>query len=137
MNADPLLLRAIEAHKGGRLAEAEVGYRRVLRRRPHDADALNFLGMLRFHRGDPAAAAELLQKAVQALPTNPHAWVNLGNVLLARDDAEGAKAALVKATELAPELPMAWFNLGVCLRRFKLPHDAASCFHQALKLEPG
>jgi predicted TPR repeat methyltransferase len=137
MSADPLLLSAIELHKGGRLAEAEVRYRRVLRKRPDDGDALNFLGMLRFHRGDPGAARELLHRSVQVLPDNANAWVNFGNVLLAHDDADGAKAAFVKATELAPAMPSAWFNLGVCLGRSKQSQEAASCLHKALQLEPG
>src|SRR6266436_5689102 len=105
------LQRAIEAHKGGRLLEAEAEYRRILRRNPGDADALNFLGMLTCQTGDAVAAAELLRKSVEADSTNSHAWLNLGNVLLAKGDAQEARAAFVQATELAPDLPMAWFNL--------------------------
>jgi predicted TPR repeat methyltransferase len=131
------LQRAIEAHKGGRLLEAEAEYRRILRRNPGDADALNFLGMLTCQTGDAVAAAELLRKSVEADSTNSHAWLNLGNVLLAKGDAQEARAAFVKATELAPDLPMAWFNLGVCLGRCSLPQEAASALQRALKLEPG
>jgi predicted TPR repeat methyltransferase len=131
------LQQTIAAHKEGRLVEAESGYRRILRRNPADADALNFLGMLTCQTGDAVAAAELLRKSVEADSTNPHAWLNLGNVLLATGDAQEARAAFVKATELAPELPMAWFNLGVCLGRCSLPQEAASALHRALKLEPG
>ncbi len=134
---EPSLGTAIEAHKGGRLVEAEAAYRSILRRQPNNADALNFLGMLTCQAGDPKAAAGLLQRSVEVDPSNPHAWLNLGNVLLMNGDKDAARAAFGKATELAPNLPIAWFNLGVCLGRCRLPDEAASALHRALQLEPG
>lgn len=131
------LRQAIEAHKAGQLATAEATYRRVLRDRPNDPDALNFLGMLRCQASDPAEAVTLLRRAVDADPSNPHAWLNLGNVLVILHQDEEARAAFTKATELAPNLAMAWFNLGVCLGRCKQPLEAASALHRALKIEPG
>ena len=132
-----LLQAAIEAHKGGRMSEAQDAYRRVLRDDPNNADALNFLGMLTCQTGNPQAAIVLLRRSVEADSSNPHAWLNLGNVLLVNGDKEAALTAFEKATTLAPELPMAWFNLGVCLGRCRRPDEAASALHQALKLEPG
>jgi predicted TPR repeat methyltransferase len=131
------LQAAIEAHKGGRLMEAEVAYRRFLQNEPGNADALNFLGMLRCQSGHPQDAADLLQRSVAADPNNPHAWLNFGNVLLLSGAKERARTAFEKATELAPKLAMAWFNLGVCLGRCGMADEAASALHQALKLEPG
>lgn len=128
---------AIEAHKAGRLAEAEAAYLRILQARPDDPDALNFLGMLRCQRGDPARAAQVLRHSVEIDPKNPHAWLNLGNVLVVLERQEEARTAFTKATELAPDLAMAWFNLGVCLGRCKQPLRAASALHRALKIEPG
>jgi len=138
MAGEPTSLQtAIEAHKGGRLVEAEAAYRSILRRQPNNPDALNFLGMLTCQTGNPQAAADLLQRSVEADPSNPHAWLNLGNVLLLNGDKERARSSFEKATQLAPDLPMAWFNLGVCLGRCRLPDEAASALHEALKLEPG
>jgi predicted TPR repeat methyltransferase len=137
MPSREILKSAIEEHKAGRLLEAESGYRRVLQVSPANPDALNFLGMLRCQAGDPAAAADLLQRSVQSEPGNPHAWLNLGNVLVVLGKPEEARTAFTRATELAPELAMAWFNLGVCLGRCKRPLEAAAALHRALKLEPG
>lgn len=131
------LEEAIQAHKGGRLVEAEAAYRRILRAQPNNADALNFLGMLTCQTGNSQAAAELLRRSVEADANNPHAWLNLGNVLLMNGDKEAARSAFEKATQLAPDLPIAWFNLGVCLGRCRLPDEAASALHRALRLEPG
>lgn len=137
MESNESLRQAIEAHKAGQLATAEASYRRVLRQRPNDPDALNFLGMLRCQASDPAEAATLLRRSVEADPSNPHAWLNLGNVLVILHKDEEARTAFTKATELAPDLAMAWFNLGVCLGRCKQPLEAASALHRALKIEPG
>jgi len=131
------LQAAMAAHKGGRLAEAEAGYRGILQENPEDADALNFLGMLKCQSGDLPGALVHLRRSVVAVPTNPHAWVNLGNVLLASGEAHEARAALTKATELAPEMALAWYNLGVCFGRCRLPHEAASALHKALQIQPG
>lgn len=134
---ESILQHAIAAHKAGRLVEAEAGYRRILRKDPHNADALNFLGMLTGQGGNMTAAAQWLRKSVEADPGNPHAWLNLGNVLLAGGNPQEARAAFVRSSELAPEMPMAWFNLGVCLGRCREPKEAAAALQRALKLEPG
>ncbi|MDE2051226.1 MAG: tetratricopeptide repeat protein [Gammaproteobacteria bacterium] len=132
-----VLQDAIEAHKGGRLLEAEAAYRSVLQVRPDDPDALNFFGMLRCQTGHQSEAAEFLRRSVEVDPKNPHAWLNLGNVLVMLNRDEEARTAFTRATELAPDLAMAWFNLGVCLGRCKQPLEAASALHRALKIEPG
>lgn len=137
MTGDDLLRRTIAAHKGGRLTEAEVGYARILRQRPNDPDALNFLGLLRFHQGDSNSALESLQRSVESNPDNPHARINLGNVLAARNELDAAHASFVRATELAPELAGAWYNLAICLRRMKRPEDAAAALFKTLELEKG
>jgi hypothetical protein len=40
----------------------------VLRRRPNDPDALNFLGMLEHQSGNPSRGIELLQRSVRSAP---------------------------------------------------------------------
>lgn len=132
-----LLLRAIEAHKGGRFAEAEAGYRRVLRRRPNDADALNFLGMMRVQTGEVGQGVELLRRSVKSQPSNPHAWTNLGNALIASGAFEEALQAFVSATDLAPTMAEAWFNRGVCARHLKRAEEALECFGKAVEHGPG
>lgn len=132
-----LLMRAIEAHKGGRFAEAEAGYRRILRRRPSDADALNFLGMMRVQTGELGQGLELLGRSVKSQPGNPHAWTNLGNALTANGALEEAHKAFSTATDLAPTMAEAWFNRGVGARRLKKSEEALECFRKAVEHGPG
>ena len=137
MADDAALQRAMAAHKGGRLKEAEVGYRRILRSRPRDPDALNFLGMLCVQQGDAGAGVELLRRSVESVPTNSHAWLNLGNALMAAGAIEEARNAFRGATERAPSMAEAWFNLGVCYRRLKDPTQAMECFRKTVEHGPG
>ena len=132
-----VLMRAIEAHKGGRFAEAEAGYRRVLRQRPGDADALNFLGMMRVQTGELGQGLELLRRSVKSQPRNAHAWTNLGNALTASGALDEAIKAFRTATDLAPTMPEAWFNRGVCARQLKEAEEALECFRKAVEHGPG
>jgi predicted TPR repeat methyltransferase len=131
------LQRAIEAHKAMRFEEAAEGYRGILASSPNDPDALNFLGMLMAHKGDPTAALPLLVQSVTAAPANPHAWINLGTTQVVLGNNEEGASAFTKATEVAPEMPMAWYNLGVALGRCGRPREGASALHRVLKLQPG
>ncbi len=136
---DPMLLKAIATHRAGRASEARAMYRRILRRRPQDPDALNFLGMLEFQAGDDAGRArgiELLQRSLRSLPTNPHAWINLGNMLMGTADEEGAVHAYGRANELAPDMWQPWFNRATCLRRLRRLDEAIECFRTAISLKP-
>ena len=61
--ADEAMQQAIACHRRGELDAAEAIYARLLRREPRRPDALNFMGMLQFQRGDRERALELLQRA--------------------------------------------------------------------------
>ncbi|HEU4486178.1 MAG TPA: tetratricopeptide repeat protein [Povalibacter sp.] len=111
---DPVLARAIAAHQSGRLKEAQAGYQRVLRKRPGDADALHFLGMLRFQSGEAEDGLRLVRQSLARVPGNPHAWNNLGNMLSVQDRSAEAREAYERVTRLAPTLAEVWYNLGIC-----------------------
>jgi predicted TPR repeat methyltransferase len=111
-------------------------YERILRRRPRDPDALNFLGMLEFQRGEQARGITLLQKAVKSAPANPHAWLNLGNMMMGIGQYEDGARAYERATELAPDFWRAWFNRGICLRRLRRLDEAVKCLRTTISLKP-
>jgi predicted TPR repeat methyltransferase len=131
-----LLRRAHAAHQQGRLSEAESGYRSVLRIRPEDPDALHFLGMLHFQRGERAEAIQLVRRSLVALGTNPHAWNNLGNMLLACDQPPEAAEAYEKATQYGSQMAETWYNRAVCLRRVRQYDLAIDCFLKTIELQP-
>jgi len=134
---DPLLASAITAHQAGRLKEAAVAYKSVLRRRPKDPDALHFSGLLQFQQGHAIKAVELIMRSLGEAPGNPHAWNNLGNILSTQDKMTEAKEAYRRVTLLAPAMAEAWYNLGICLRDEGAYETAAEHFRTALERQPG
>jgi predicted TPR repeat methyltransferase len=110
------LADALAAHKAGRFAEAETGYRRVLEARPGHPKALYYLGLLQFHRGDTEGAIELLHGCVRGAPSNGPAWNTLGGLLIAAGRLAEAREAYRCATVAMPGLGEGWYNLGICLR---------------------
>jgi predicted TPR repeat methyltransferase len=131
-----LLRRAHAAHQEGRLNEAESGYRSVLRIRPEDPDALHFLGMLHFQRGERDEAIKLVRRSLTSLGTNPHAWNNLGNMLIACDRLEEAVEAYEKATDHGVQMAETWYNRAICLRRARQYDLAIDCFLKTIELKP-
>ncbi len=131
-----MLLNAIATHKAGRINEARVLYQRVLRRLPRDPDALNFLGMLEFERGEKRRGLELLRKSLTSAPGNPHAWLNLGKMLVVVGECEGGADAFERATDLAPELWQAWMNRATCLRHLGRIESAIECLQATIRLKP-
>ena len=133
---DPVLSAAMAAHQAGRLKEAEVGYQRVLRKRPKDPDALHFSGLLRFHQGEGVKAVELIMRSLSHAPGNPHAWNNLANILSLQDKATEAKEAYRRVTLLAPAMAEAWYNFGICLRDEGAFDEAAQHLRTAIERQP-
>jgi predicted TPR repeat methyltransferase len=133
---DPMLSKAIATHQAGRINAARVLYERVLRRRPSDPDALNFLGILAFQRGEKSRGIELLRKSLASAPGNAHAWMNLGNMLMGTGEPERGAEAYQRATDLAPDLWQAWMNRAVCLRQLRRIDGAAECLKTTIRLKP-
>ncbi len=131
------LARTIEWHRGGRLAEAENGYREWLAAHPADPDVLRMLGVLRFQRGDAREARELLERAIALRDDQADGFVNLGLVLKHLDEPAAAIDAYRRALDLAPHEPAAWLGLSDACRRAGRPDEALDAAGRALALAPG
>ena len=114
--ADEALQHAISRHRLGELDVAESIYAEVLRREPRRADALNFMGMLQYQRGNNEQALDLLQRASRIAPKQPTVWINLGSVLAALDRAAEAEKAFRRSLALV-ESPEALTNIARLQRR--------------------
>jgi predicted TPR repeat methyltransferase len=136
IRSDQLVIRAINAHQGGRFAEAQALYEQALTRHPGDPDALHFFGVLRHNLQQSAAGIDLIQRSLEVAPNNPHAWLNLGNILMELKRAPDAKRAYERSSELAPGLADAWYNLGICLRQLAEAPAAVTALDRAVKLRP-
>jgi tetratricopeptide (TPR) repeat protein len=96
----------------------------VLHADQDNADALHYLGVMRFQQGQTALAIDLVLRAVELRPDYADAWNNLGNIYLKLSPAD-AVPAYQAALELRPDHPDALRNLGIALRRLK-HHEAAA-----------
>lgn len=91
-------LRTARSHaEAGRSAEGEAIYRQL----PADADVLLAWGQLRRESGDPAAARELLERAITA-GGGVSALVALADLHLDRQDLAAAQPLAQRAMALAP-----------------------------------
>ncbi len=130
------LKRALALHRSGRLAEAEVAYRQILRTAPDSPEALNYFGLLCHQRGDAEQALSLLRRAVVASPGSAVCHLHLGLVLEQSSDLEGALAAYREAARLEPQAADAPFNRGLVLLRLRRPREAEECFRRVIALVP-
>lgn len=133
---EELLRQAVAAHKAGRLTEAEITYRKLLRKHPAEPTALHFLALLHFHRGEHAPAIEHLRRSLDRRPHNARGWNDLGGMLIAAGDTEAAKQAYHAATQVAPQSAESWYNLAVCQRRDGEIEPAIDSLRHALACQP-
>ena len=131
------LAAAMAQHRSGELDAAEGAYRALLAESPADADALHFLGMLRFQVGDSGEALALLERSLGLAPGNSHAWNNLGNMLLHLERHQEAEQAYRRATALGAAIAPAWYNLAILHVRRREPGPALACLREATRLSRG
>ena len=133
---DEVLRGAVADYVAGRLTAAEVGYRRVLRKRPTDHLALYGLGLLSFHAGAKEQSVDYLLRSLVSKPDNGLAYHLLGTLYLERGRLADAKIALTRATQLTPEICEAWCNLAICLTREGDQEAAEAQLRRALLCPP-
>jgi predicted Zn-dependent protease len=63
--------QALALHQQGRAAEAQQGYREVLRRRPGDAPALKMLGILALQVNQPEQVIQYFSESFRYRTTAP------------------------------------------------------------------
>ncbi len=127
---------AYEAHKAGRLDEAERGYRGVLKAEPRNADAWHLSGVLAQQRGQAATAVQNIERALSISGPNAAYLSNLGVSLQAAGRSAEAVQKLEQALALDPRSYGALFALGNALRSLDRLEDAAARYTQAIALQP-
>jgi len=123
-------------HLRGKVAEAEVLYRDVLRDQAANLDALEGLGVLLFQSGRIAEAADLFARGVALRPGSARFHANLGEALRSLDKPVEALAHLRRATEIDPKLPHAWNSLALLAQSQGRYNEAETACRTALELDP-
>ncbi len=133
---EAVLMKASLAHREGRLAEAEKGYREVLRRKPGWGQVLNALGTVFLDQSLPDKAGKVFKKAANLRPPHIPACYNLARLMQRQNDHKGAISIYRTMLENQPDLGEAWNNLGVAYRETGNQDEALSCFQKAVEFAP-
>jgi len=130
------LRTALAHYQAGRYAEAEAGYRAVLKQQPDQPDALHILSQLASLAGRMSLAIELAERAVAIDPASAPYQNTLGRHLARLGRMEQAHGCFVRALELDPQLAESHNNRGNTLRvRSQLP-EAIAAYRRAIALQP-
>ncbi len=136
LTVEQAIQMAVEIQRRGRLDAAEEIYQRVLDAVPDQIDALHFLGICRFHRGQHEEGMALVRRALEQAPDNVDVRNNLGNMLSSCRRFEEAEAAFRQVLERAPDYVNALSNLGSVLRRRRDLVGAEAALRRAIALAP-
>jgi tetratricopeptide (TPR) repeat protein len=127
-------MRGVEAHRAGRLGDAEADYSAVLSRMPDHPGALLWLGVVMLQRGSHARAVGLLSKAARVDASNASAHAHLGIALRESGRNDDALACLDRALTLRAEYPEALVNRGIVLRELGRLDEAIATLERAIAL---
>jgi tetratricopeptide (TPR) repeat protein len=132
-----LMALAAEHQKEGRLEEAEHLYRRVLRHRPNNVDAMRLLASIALRAGRADEAERLLDRAISLAPDFLTAILDLGRLRKEQDRYGEALDCFDRALALEPNNMQAHFLRGSTLASAAFTHEAIDAYQQCLKLRPG
>jgi tetratricopeptide (TPR) repeat protein len=132
---DPFM-RAVEALRAGKLADAERQFRDLLRAQPRHVGALNLLAQTRFRAGDLDEAETLLRRAAEADPRQADTHYNLGLVLRAKGRGAEEVSAFREALKHNPRHANAWANLSGALLGQTQPGPALEAAEKAIAVDP-
>ena len=93
------LLQGVEAHKAGKVQEADRYYTAILKANPNHPDANHNMGVLAVGIGKVEEALPFFQKALEANPSIEQFWLSYIDALIKIGRMDEAKAAIDEAKE--------------------------------------
>lgn len=124
-----------------RYDEAEEALANALRLCPEEKRRilLKEMGHLEKQRGNYERAAGWHRKAIEAQPTHAGGYIFLGGILALQGRLRDAEEVYRTAVEFCYEgcLDEAFLNLGMVLRAQERFEEAAECFREAIRMDPG
>ena len=100
LTIEQALQRAIEAHKAGKLQDAEGLYRSILAAQPKHPDANHNLGVLAVSLDKTELALPLFKTALEANPNQGQFWISYIDALIKTNQLESAKSVLEQGKKL-------------------------------------
>jgi len=103
---------------------------------PDHADALNYLGIVRFHLDGPEKGIEALRHAAAVAPAHAGIRNNLGNAYVEAGDTNAAVDAYDKAIEIDPNLADPYCNLASIVKYAGNEGFAEKLLRKAIQINP-
>ncbi len=104
---------------------------------PKNAEVRFRIGVVRFLRKEPGAAADSFRQALHLKPDHALAMYNLGQCCLLQSDQQGAIDAFEATLQIAPDQTPARLNLARLLIKLGQPEQARGHLDQILIAYPG
>ena len=104
LTVEQALQKGIEAHREGKVREANQAYTAILKIQPNHPDANHNLGVLCMSIENFDQALIFLERALDAKPTIKQFWLSYINVLIKTKNFEKAKNILNQAEEKGFEI---------------------------------
>ena len=97
LTLDQALQKGVEAHKAGKVQEADRYYTAILKAQPKHPDANHNMGVLAVGVGKVQQALPFFKTALEANPNIAQFWLSYIDALIKLDQTDEAKAMLDKA----------------------------------------
>jgi predicted O-linked N-acetylglucosamine transferase (SPINDLY family) len=131
-----LFARARLCHQSGHFAEAEVGYRKILKKRPQHFEAWHALGVCAHQMGDSLTAERSLRRALLLDSQAALTHYALGVVLAVAQRKDEALACFDKLIAMKADFVEAHFQRGNVLLELGRFPEAIAGFDSAIALDP-
>ena len=131
------LKRAVLLQQQGNLSAAEQLLLAILKAKPDQPDARQFLAVLRHQQGRSDEAIALFAETLRVHPRRPQTWVIFGCILHERGDRAQALACFENALAIDPNHAQGLYNQGKALKESGRPAEALASYDRLLALAPG
>lgn len=129
------IAKGIELQRADKVDEATDIFHDLLRKNPHNVNAMRQLAICLWQSRKRLEDAEaLLRRATLQAPDFAAAWLTLGGLLMEMTKFVDAIAAYEKATKLEPENPEAWAGLANAYGRAMYPEKAVTAYERAIAI---
>jgi len=139
LEKDPVraeLVKAFELEKTGNEAAAEKIYRNVLKRDPHNVEALRLLAGMAVSQRQYRDAEVLLKRALDIAPDFGRAIADLVQTLTEQEKIDEALEQARKFVRIAPDNPDAHLFLGNASAAAGRHDDAIKAYRRSLRIAP-
>ena len=127
---------ALASFGAGNVSKARKLCEFVLKKEPHNTDALNLLANIEMRQSNYSVAVEILEKIVRRQPADPQYQFNLGFAYMRMDAPEKAVEHFRVAVHLKSDFGEAWSRLCGTAGQLGLLREAVKAGESAVRLIP-